>query len=249
MEAVQGLRKARFERETWTYFALLYLHNGRGSDLGILNPSGYCALQRRHGARVFNIRLLKLALRTEISVSLEVPTAVEWKCATTVRGEQCAMTYGITQMQQLFADSLVMQAVPEYRRTEVERAQYYSMMLAALGASPDCGSVQTVALVCITVSILRMQVSRAQLFVSHLQHNWKCASCGWNINTDTFDILTQIKLIDKAWLQAQLSLSRGSAGCLMTKRRFGRVLSPCYLASRDGKWMGIREEGHDQLMS
>ena len=26
MEAVQGLRKARFERETW---ALLYLHNGR----------------------------------------------------------------------------------------------------------------------------------------------------------------------------------------------------------------------------
>ena len=22
------LRKARFERETWTYFALLYLHNG-----------------------------------------------------------------------------------------------------------------------------------------------------------------------------------------------------------------------------
>ena len=32
MEAVQGLRKARFERETWTYFALLYLHNGRGKD-------------------------------------------------------------------------------------------------------------------------------------------------------------------------------------------------------------------------
>ena len=29
IEAVQGLRKARFERETWTYFALLYLHNGR----------------------------------------------------------------------------------------------------------------------------------------------------------------------------------------------------------------------------
>ena len=23
-----GLRKARFELETWTYFALLYLHNG-----------------------------------------------------------------------------------------------------------------------------------------------------------------------------------------------------------------------------
>eukprot|EP00731_Ephydatia_muelleri_P011246 Em0006g140a len=41
MEAVQGLRKARFERETWTYFALLYLHNGRGSymdfePLGVL---------------------------------------------------------------------------------------------------------------------------------------------------------------------------------------------------------------------
>ena len=32
MEAVQGLRKARFERETWTYFALLYLHNGRGNN-------------------------------------------------------------------------------------------------------------------------------------------------------------------------------------------------------------------------
>ena len=32
MEAVQGLRKARFERETWTYFALLYLHNGRGKN-------------------------------------------------------------------------------------------------------------------------------------------------------------------------------------------------------------------------
>ena len=28
----QGLRKARFERETWTYFALLYLHNGRGKN-------------------------------------------------------------------------------------------------------------------------------------------------------------------------------------------------------------------------
>ena len=26
------LRKARFERETWTYFALLYLHNGRGKN-------------------------------------------------------------------------------------------------------------------------------------------------------------------------------------------------------------------------
>ena len=67
-----GLRKARFERETWTYFVLLYLHNGRVkiNDLQksivtgllyvhidfeviwtflqgatwILNPSGYCAL-------------------------------------------------------------------------------------------------------------------------------------------------------------------------------------------------------------
>ena len=27
-----SLRKARFERETWTYFALLYLHNGRGKN-------------------------------------------------------------------------------------------------------------------------------------------------------------------------------------------------------------------------
>ena len=27
-----GLRKARFERETWTYFALLYLHNGRDKN-------------------------------------------------------------------------------------------------------------------------------------------------------------------------------------------------------------------------
>ena len=27
-----GLRKAPFERETWTYFALLYLHNGRGKN-------------------------------------------------------------------------------------------------------------------------------------------------------------------------------------------------------------------------
>ena len=77
MEAVQGLRKARFERETWTYFALLYLHNGRGKNqrsaeinsdrthidfeviwtflqgaTWILNPSGYCVLQRRQGARV-----------------------------------------------------------------------------------------------------------------------------------------------------------------------------------------------------
>ena len=24
--------RARFERETWTYFALLYLHNGRGKN-------------------------------------------------------------------------------------------------------------------------------------------------------------------------------------------------------------------------
>ena len=72
MEAVQGLRKARFERETWTYFALMYLHNGSGKNqqsaeinsdrllyvqidfeviwtflqkaTWILNPSGYCAL-------------------------------------------------------------------------------------------------------------------------------------------------------------------------------------------------------------
>ena len=28
----QGLRKARFEQETWTYFALLYLYNGRGKN-------------------------------------------------------------------------------------------------------------------------------------------------------------------------------------------------------------------------
>ena len=27
-----GLRKARLERETWTCFALLYLHNGRGRN-------------------------------------------------------------------------------------------------------------------------------------------------------------------------------------------------------------------------
>ena len=27
-----GLTKARFKRETWTYFALLYLHNGRGKN-------------------------------------------------------------------------------------------------------------------------------------------------------------------------------------------------------------------------
>ena len=67
------LRKARFERETWTYFALLYLHNGKEVKINdlqksivtgllyvhinfeaiwtfllgatwILNPSGYCAL-------------------------------------------------------------------------------------------------------------------------------------------------------------------------------------------------------------
>ena len=72
--------KVRFERETWTYFALLYLHNGRGKNqrsteinwtgllyvhidfeaiwtflqgaTWILNPSGYCALQGRQGARV-----------------------------------------------------------------------------------------------------------------------------------------------------------------------------------------------------
>ena len=30
--SVQGLRKARFERETWTYFALMYLHNERGKN-------------------------------------------------------------------------------------------------------------------------------------------------------------------------------------------------------------------------
>eukprot|EP00731_Ephydatia_muelleri_P005189 Em0002g1365a len=43
MEAVQGLRKARFERETWTYFALLYLHNGRGSYLDF-EPLGVLCL-------------------------------------------------------------------------------------------------------------------------------------------------------------------------------------------------------------
>ena len=32
MEAVQGLRKARFERETWTYFALLY-KNQRSAEI------------------------------------------------------------------------------------------------------------------------------------------------------------------------------------------------------------------------
>eukprot|EP00731_Ephydatia_muelleri_P012099 Em0006g993a len=43
MEAVQGLRKARFERETWTYFALLYLHNGRESYLDF-EPLGVLCL-------------------------------------------------------------------------------------------------------------------------------------------------------------------------------------------------------------
>ena len=79
MEAVQGLRKARFERETWTLHCcisiteevkindlqksivtgLLYVHFDfeaiwtflQGATW-ILNSSGYCALQRRHGARV-----------------------------------------------------------------------------------------------------------------------------------------------------------------------------------------------------
>ena len=32
MKAVQGLRKARFEQETLTYFALLYLRNRRGKN-------------------------------------------------------------------------------------------------------------------------------------------------------------------------------------------------------------------------
>ena len=45
----------------------------------------------------------------KISALLEAPTPVEWRCATTVRGEQCAMMHGITQMQQLFADSLDME--------------------------------------------------------------------------------------------------------------------------------------------
>ena len=31
-ERFKDWRKARFERETWTYFALLYLHNGRGKN-------------------------------------------------------------------------------------------------------------------------------------------------------------------------------------------------------------------------
>ena len=73
MEAVQGPKKARFERETWTYFALLYLHNAEEVKINdlqksivtgllyvhidfeviwtflqgatwILNPSGYCTL-------------------------------------------------------------------------------------------------------------------------------------------------------------------------------------------------------------
>eukprot|EP00731_Ephydatia_muelleri_P004604 Em0002g780a len=43
MEAVQGLRKARFEREMWTYFALLCLHNGRGSYLDF-EPLGVLCL-------------------------------------------------------------------------------------------------------------------------------------------------------------------------------------------------------------
>eukprot|EP00731_Ephydatia_muelleri_P025794 Em0017g877a len=41
--SVQGLRKARFERETWTYFALMYLHNGRGSYLDF-EPLGVLCL-------------------------------------------------------------------------------------------------------------------------------------------------------------------------------------------------------------
>ena len=75
-----GLRKARFERETWTYLhccisimeevkindlqkstvtGLLYVHIDFEAvwtflqrATWILNPSGYCALQRRQGARV-----------------------------------------------------------------------------------------------------------------------------------------------------------------------------------------------------
>eukprot|EP00731_Ephydatia_muelleri_P014108 Em0007g1418a len=69
MEAVQGLRKARFERETWTYFALLYLHNGRGSYLDF-EPLGVLCLVTSARSKVFSTifrqEKLLLALRSNI---------------------------------------------------------------------------------------------------------------------------------------------------------------------------------------
>eukprot|EP00731_Ephydatia_muelleri_P020890 Em0013g617a len=93
MEAVQGLRKARFERETWTYFALLYLHNERGSyldfePLGVLclvtsarsmeasvtaGSAAFAAEERKHRAND-----AKCAELGWVSISLAVETYGCW---------------------------------------------------------------------------------------------------------------------------------------------------------------------------
>eukprot|EP00731_Ephydatia_muelleri_P000350 Em0001g350a len=67
MEAVQGLRKARFERETWTYFALLYLHNGRGSYLDF-EPLGVLCLVTSARSKEL-VALLAWATNVTLAVS------------------------------------------------------------------------------------------------------------------------------------------------------------------------------------
>eukprot|EP00731_Ephydatia_muelleri_P022300 Em0014g891a len=73
MEAVQGLRKARLERETWTYFALLYLHNGRGSYLDF-EPLGVLCLvtsARSKGVRNTSISLQECRYCDKFGFQLE----------------------------------------------------------------------------------------------------------------------------------------------------------------------------------
>ncbi|KAL5516503.1 hypothetical protein EMCRGX_G001848 [Ephydatia muelleri] len=76
MEAVQGLRKARFERETWTYFALLYLHNRRGSyldfePLGVLCPVTSARSKAPNGVDAVSVQNVG---STYIIVSWDLPT-------------------------------------------------------------------------------------------------------------------------------------------------------------------------------
>ncbi|KAL5500089.1 hypothetical protein EMCRGX_G011590 [Ephydatia muelleri] len=73
---VQGLRKARFERETWTYFALLYLHNGRGSYLDF-EPLGVLCLvtsARSKAPDGFDAVSVQNVGSTYIIVSWDLPT-------------------------------------------------------------------------------------------------------------------------------------------------------------------------------
>eukprot|EP00731_Ephydatia_muelleri_P006734 Em0003g982a len=84
-----GLIKARFERETWTYFALLYLHNGRGSYLDF-EPLGVLCLVT--SARSKDDGLLVGEVAKKGSTRRHVSVLSSWMEAWNKLHSNCAQT-------------------------------------------------------------------------------------------------------------------------------------------------------------